>query len=313
MSEIEDEVRPQLVTSRQESPSGADEAAISAPQSRSISSPPIYGSSVPQAAPRRKGRLGAVGAIGGLLAKFWGIALSVLFKLKSLLFLAKLGTFAKFAVAGGSMLFSMFLMSRGLGWAFGAGFVVLIAIHECGHALAAHRLGHRLGIMVFIPFCGAFVTSRGSRSVTEGAYIGIMGPVAGTVASLCCGAIYMASGKPLWLVLAYFGFVINLINLAPSPPLDGGWLLPLFSPKLLLPCVIIGVIVFHGNPMFWLLAIMSIPRLIHAWKHGNSSAYYVATNRDRWIYGIAWAGLALVLGTGMLAIPHLLRIRHLMA
>jgi Zn-dependent protease len=311
MSEIEDEIRRQLLAEREAALQAADNAPISHAQPDSPT--PLSPGSAPPTPPRRKGLLGSMGAIGALIAKFWGVALSVLLKLKSLLFLAKLGTFAKFAIAGGSMLFSMFVMSRGMGWGVGAGIVILIAIHECGHALAAHRLGHRIGMMVFIPFCGAFVTSRGSRSVTEGAFIGIMGPIAGTLASVGCVAIYLATGKPLWLVLAYFGFLINLINLAPAPPLDGGWLLPIFSPKLLLPCVIIALILFHNNPMLWILALMSIPRLMHAWKHGNSSAYYVATNRDRWIYGIAWAALVLFLGTGMLLIPHLLHAGHFIA
>jgi Zn-dependent protease len=312
MSEIEDEIRRQLIAERELAAQQADNTALPIPAAVPNQPP---SPSVPAAPPtaKRKGLLGSLGAVGVVLGKFWGVTLSLLLKLKSLLILLKLGSFAKLLIAGGSMIFSMCLMSGRLGWKFGVGLVLLIAIHECGHALAAYRLGRKLGIMVFIPFCGAFVTSRGGRDVKESAFIGIMGPVAGTLATFACLLMFLATGQRFWLVLAWFGCFINLINLAPSPPLDGGWLLPLFSPKLLLPAVLIGLLIFYRNPLFWVFALMSVPRMMYAWKHGNTSAYFAVTARDRWIYGLAWAGLAIVLGAGMLMIPAILRAMRLLA
>jgi len=246
-----------------------------------------------------KGILGTLGAIGIVLAKWWGVALTVLLKLKSILLVGKVLLAGKLLLTGGTMLLSMFLWSYRFGWPMAIGIVLSIFIHECGHALAAKSLGHKLGIMVFIPFMGAFVTARGGRNATEDAFVGIMGPVAGTLTAIACVGLFTVTGAPFWLALATLGFFINLINLAPSRPLDGGWIAPLISPKIILPGMVLGVIAFHSNAFFWVLAIMAIPNAIHAWRHGNESPYYKASTRDRWIYGISYAGLIVFLTTAL--------------
>src|SRR5207249_9519714 len=142
-------------------------------------------------------------------------------------------TFGKLLLTGGTMFISMFVWSFRFGWPLAIGIVLMIFIHECGHALAARKLGHPVGVMVFIPFCGAVVTTRGARNVVEDAFIGIMGPIAGTLVGIVCCGLFLLTHDLFWLVLAMFCFWINLLNLTPAPPLDGGWISPLFSPKLL--------------------------------------------------------------------------------
>ncbi|HZT41077.1 MAG TPA: hypothetical protein VFA07_02750 [Chthonomonadaceae bacterium] len=273
-------------------------------------SAPAAPSSPASAAPKRKGLLGALGALGAMLAKFWGVVLGVLFKLKALLVALKFLTFGKLLLTVGTMFLSMLAYSFAFGWAFAVGLVLLIFIHESGHALAARRLGHPVGIMVFVPFMGAFVTSRGGRNVVESAFVGIMGPVFGTLGGLACWALYFVTGHPVWLALAWFCFLMNLLNLTPAPPLDGGWLLPLFSPKLLLPCVGLLLFTFWQNPMVWALAIMSLPRLLHAWKYSGQSAYYKVTARERWEYGLAWGGLAAFLALASM-VAHYQLLAHI--
>lgn len=270
-------------------------------------SPPVTTANVPAAAPvqpaqspPRKGVAGVLVAIGAALAKWWAVILSALLKFKGILVAAKLLTAGKLLLTGGTMLLSMFLWSYRFGWPMAAGLVISIFIHECGHALASYKLGHKLGIMVFIPFCGAIVTGRGVKNVTEGAFLGIMGPVAGTLTAVACVGLFAPTHNVFWLVLATLGFMINLINLTPGRPLDGGWIVPLFSPKLLLPGIVLAVIVFHSNPVVWLMAIMSVPGTIYAWRHGHESPYFQATTRDRWTYGLAYLGLIVFLGCSVL-------------
>ncbi len=299
MSEREDETCPQMPEGQQPAPplSAALDFDLSpVPDGAStLTAPPPQApaeSAATANSTRRKGVLGALGGIGVVLAKFWSVILSVLMKWKVLLVGLKFLSLGKLLLAGSTMLISMFFYSFRFGWPFAIGLVLLILIHESGHALAARALGHPVGKMVFVPGMGAFVTTGGARNAVEDAFIGIMGPVAGTLGGLVCYGLYVLTGHPLWLVLAWFDFWINLLNLTPAPPLDGGWLAPIFSPKLLLPGIALLFFTFRHNPMVWVLALLSLPRILFAWKHGSQSPYYQTRPRDRWIYGLAWAGLA---------------------
>jgi Zn-dependent protease len=103
------------------------------------------------------------------------------------------------------------------------GFVVLIFVHECGHLIAAKRLGLRVGAPVFIPFMGAFIALKDApRNAWIEAQVGIGGPLAGAAGSAVCYGIYQYTGNELFKGLAYSGFFLNLFNLAPIGFLDGG-------------------------------------------------------------------------------------------
>ena len=124
---------------------------------------------------------------------------------------------------GGSMLLSVMLYSRMGGWEFAVGFVLLIFVHEMGHVLANWYYGIRQSAPIFLGIFGAVIFVKGRiRSAKEEAVMGIAGPVFGTVAALVCYAWFYQTGSDLAAVLAYFGMFINLWNLLPVPPLDGG-------------------------------------------------------------------------------------------
>ena len=261
--------------------------------------PPYVYAKPPSLLERWKAKGGIVGGLASallLLVKIGAPVLALLAKLKFLLVALKLLTFGKFLLGGGSMLLSMWVWASLYGWPFGVGIVLLIFIHECGHALAARLRGIPTGIMVFIPLMGAFVTTkRYGKSIVEDAFIGIMGPVFGTLAGLGCLAIYALtpSHSPFWLGLAQVNFFMNLFNLAPTPPLDGGWITPLFSPKLLAVGAVLLLFLVPLNPIIGILALMSLPRIISGWKaKPDDSPYYQATAGDRWRFGAAYLGLA---------------------
>jgi len=228
------------------------------------------------------------------LAKVGGPLILLLSKLKFLL------VGAKIALALGSMLVSMWAYSAVFGWRLAVGIVLLIFIHECGHALAAKVRGIPTGIMVFVPFMGAFVTTkRYGQNLEEDAFIGIMGPFVGSLASLACYLMYIPTGNPFWIVLGQWGFFVNLFNLLPTPPLDGGWIAPLFSPKLLAIGAVIAVVVGFRNPLIWILLVASIPRIISGWKADpKTQPYYKVPAAAKWKYGIAYLGLAALLAVG---------------
>lgn len=241
------------------------------------------------------------GVLGGIatalifLAKVGAPLFALLGKLKFLILFK--GIFITF----GSMVVSIWIMGKVYGLAYGIGIVALIFIHECGHAIAGMSKGIKPGFMLFVPFMGAFVTlSRFGKNLEQDAFIGIMGPVFGTLASLACVALAFLTNSPFFMALAYFGFFINLFNLLPTPPLDGGWIAPLFSPKLLAFGAVLMVIFGFRNPLILFLGIASIPRIIGAWKADPATQpYYQATTAARWKYGVAYIGLAGFLAAGM--------------
>ena len=245
---------------------------------------------------RWKAKGGILGGIASTLLVVAKVAAPVLGLLAKFKFLA-LGV--KLLLGSGSMLLSMWVWGLIYGWQFGVGIVLMIFIHECGHAFAARLRGIPTGIMVFIPLMGAFVTTgRAGKSITEDAFIGIMGPVFGTLAGLGCLVLYAVTPghSPFWLALAQVNFFMNLFNLAPTPPLDGGWITPLFSPKLLAVGAVLLLFLARYNPLIIVLALMSLPRIISGWKaKPEDSPYYQATTADRWKFGAAYLGLAALL------------------
>ena len=86
--------------------------------------------------------------------------------------------------------------------------------------------GIPIGGMIFIPLLGAAVLMRQMpRNAKDEAEVGIAGPIAGAVAASVCLLIAQANPGTIWAPLAYFGFFINLFNLIPIVPFDGGRIL----------------------------------------------------------------------------------------
>jgi Zn-dependent protease len=129
----------------------------------------------------------------------------------------------QYAVAGGSFVVTILAYATQAPLAVVIGFVVITLIHEIGHAVAIRAKGLRAGFMVFIPFIGGAVTLKDQpRTAYDDAIIGLAGPFAGTIASLVCLQVYKWFHDPLWLLIAFLGFGLNLINLLPIGMLDGG-------------------------------------------------------------------------------------------
>jgi Zn-dependent protease len=109
------------------------------------------------------------------------------------------------------------------GWKFGVGIVVLIFIHEMGHAIEARRQGLEVSLPTFIPFFGAYVTIKhAGLTPMRSATIALAGPFAGGLSSAACWAIGSTQDSGLFMTLAYTGFFLNLFNLIPVGFLDGG-------------------------------------------------------------------------------------------
>lgn len=236
---------------------------------------------------------GPLAVLGALLAKF---KLALLPVLKFLPVILK---------TGGTMLLSIWFYAMNWGWWFALGFVLLIFVHECGHLIAAKRLGLKVGAPVFIPFMGALIALKEApRNAWIEAQVGIGGPLLGTVGAVVCYGIYLATGNPMFSALAYTGFFLNLFNLAPIGFLDGGRIVTALSPWLwLVGTVIIGLLMFvHFNFILLIIFIFSLPRLFSLFrrKSAEEARYYEVTPDQRWIMGGMYFGLIAFLVLGMM-------------
>jgi Zn-dependent protease len=246
--------------------------------------------------PRQEPPTGSKAAWGPLAAL--GVILMALFgKLKFLLPALKVLKLGKFVTTGGTMFLSMWAYAAFYGWKFGAGFVILIFVHELGHVFVAWRQGLPISAPVFIPFMGAVIfQKREADSAWAQAWMGIGGPIGGTVGALACHGIFLVTQNPLFLGLAYVGYFLNLLNLMPAIPLDGGWIVGAISPWLwLVGLVGLATLMFTGiinNPIFILLVIFSLPRLWHGLRHGERGLGVApATSSQKWAMGLCYIGL----------------------
>jgi Zn-dependent protease len=220
--------------------------------------------------------------------------------------LAKVAKFGKFLLSGGSMLLTIFTYAWIYGWQYAVGFVGLILCHEMGHFLTAKQRGLDVGAPTFIPFVGAWIQLKDQPHDAETeAYIGIAGPMVGTLAAFIC--FILADGqKGILMALAYAGFVLNLFNLIPVTPLDGGRILGIVSPKLwgfgLL--ALVGTFFIIPNPLIILIAIVAAPKVWAAWK-GESpmpESYYSVSSKVRSKYLIQYlvlVGFLTVMSAGV--------------
>ncbi|NOU95719.1 site-2 protease family protein [Paenibacillus sp. LMG 31456] len=178
----------------------------------------------------------------------WMIGAAGVFLLTQGKFLLALLKFGKFGGVFLSMLISIGAYAIIFPWSFAVGFVLLILVHELGHVIAAKQKGLPVSAPMFIPFLGAFINmKRHPRDAVTEAYIAIGGPVLGSIGALAVfgAAIYFES--PLLYSLALAGFLINLFNLIPIHPLDGGRIVTAVSRWLWLVGLIGGLVLIIYN------------------------------------------------------------------
>jgi len=193
---------------------------------------------------------------------------------------------------------------------FAAGFVVLMLIHEMGHVLATWYFGLSASPPVFIPFVGAVINLREQppNALVE-SIVGIGGPVLGTIGALACYAAARAVGGPVGadlMSVAFAGFFLNLFNLLPVPPLDGGRVAAAVSPWLWLLGLagLAGLIALevkshatYGVLILIMVLFYGMPRIRATLRTRWAQApYYRISRAASWTMGALYLGLGLLLG-----------------
>ena len=256
--------------------------------------PPPASTATAPTAPSHRARNSVLGIVGAALLflagklKFLGLLAGVL-KLKTL----------------ATMLLSIGLYAVEWGWAFAAGFVLLIFVHELGHAIVLRREGIPAGAPVFIPFLGAFIAMRGRpRDAYVEAKVAIGGPVAGSIAAWAVLAAGLSLANPLLVTLGHAGILLNLFNLIPVSPLDGGRIAGAFSKAFWIAGYALGVLalVVTRSPLLMLVLLVGLFTLWQRWRHPVPG--YDAIPRAQRLavalgYAVLVVGLALTLPLGM--------------
>jgi len=234
-------------------------------------------------------RAGGGIAAGGVLAlKLLG-NLAFLFKFKFLF----------------TFLISAALYAWAWGWGFGVGFVLLLLIHEMGHVIQLRREGIDASAPMFVPFLGAVVAMKEmpGNAWTE-AKVGLAGPVLGSAGALAVLIWAEQTDSNLLRGLAYVGFLLNLFNLVPVVPLDGGRAVSALHPAFWFVGLFMVALFFfaYHNPFALLVLALGGYELYRRWSRRHEPgfrAYHSVTWPQRTAVAVVYLGLAAALVVGM--------------
>jgi Zn-dependent protease len=246
---------------------------------------------------------GALAALGALIVKFFSAIKG------GLLLLPKL----KLLTTAGTALVSVAAYSLWFGWTFAVGFVVLLFVHEMGHVIQLRREGVKASAPMFVPFFGAFIAAKslGENALAE-ARVGLAGPILGTLGAGVCFAIGEATNSDFFRALAYIGFFLNLFNLLPVVPLDGGRAMAAMAPWMWFVGLgaLVALLFVIPNPILLIIVALGAFETYRRWRQRKTrsleqAAYYRVSPRNRLLIGAVYVGLIVLLALGM-ADTHIL-------
>jgi len=226
-------------------------------------------------------------AFGLLILKFGGLLLKL-----------------KVFTTGASMLVSIAAYAWIWGLPFAIGFVLLIFVHELGHVLELRRQGVPASAPLFIPFLGAVI---GMKDLPDDAWkearVALAGPILGSVGAAACWLAGEATGSELLVALAFVGFFLNLFNLIPITPLDGGRAAAALHPALWFVglLLMVGLVAVRPNPILLIIVVLGGLDLWRRWRErGDVGDYYRLTTSQRVAVAVVYLGLVVVLGVAMM-------------
>jgi Zn-dependent protease len=211
----------------------------------------------------------------------------------------------KLFTTSASMLVSIAAYALIWGWTFAVGFVLLLLLHEIGHVIQLRREGVEASAPMFIPFLGAVIAAKsmGDDAAAE-ARVGLAGPILGSLATLVPLGIWLATDQEFWQALAYIGFFLNLLNLLPVLPLDGGRAMAAVSPWVWMAgfAGLIALTIFFPNPILLLVLLFGGLETWRRWRARNTPegrAYHSIPGRTRALVALTYLGLAAALAVGV--------------
>jgi Zn-dependent protease len=242
--------------------------------------------------------------IGGPIVAAVVFGFQWLLKLKLVLFaLLKFG----FVTTALTMVVSVGAYTLLWGWRFAAIFVVLIFVHELGHALWLRHEGIPSGAPVFIPFLGAVIGMRGRpHDAYVEAKVGLAGPVLGTIGAAVVLGIGEWQNSDLLRAAGHTGFLLNLFNLLPIVPLDGGRAMAAIHPALWIAGIVglAALLIVAPNAILILILVLGGREAWMRWRSRQDAAtasYYTVATAHRVVIAVIYVGVAAACVLGMRA------------
>ncbi|MCH3963297.1 MAG: site-2 protease family protein [Clostridium sp.] len=206
----------------------------------------------------------------------------------------------------GKIVFNVFIVSLTISvlglvfnFYYAFGYLLILIIHEAGHYVSARFLNLKVVFEGFTPF-GAYIVTESIENCRENAIVAIGGPLFGGILGFIYYAIYYFTGDTTSLVLGSTAIILNLMNLIPVKPLDGGHIAEAISPIICyigLPLIVYLLISIKGLKgkilLFFILGIGVYETYNFTKKYKNSS--YFKLDKNSRIKFIVIYGIMLVL------------------
>jgi putative peptide zinc metalloprotease protein len=139
---------------------------------------------------------------------------------------------------------------------FALALIGVLIFHEYGHLRAMKKFGIPTKGMYLIPFVGGLAVGDSPKTRWQDVYISMMGPIYGLIMTIVFYLVYLLTGSHFAGLVASVSALVNLFNLIPVHPLDGGR--------------VVKSLVFSGRSKFALIILLFISSvcLVVAWKLG---------------------------------------------
>jgi len=231
----------------------------------------------------------AAGLFGVLAVIFLKFKVAILAALKAVPLL-KLGWLLK---GSWTMIFSLGLYTMMFGWRYAVTLVGLIYIHEMGHYIFMKANGLNPKAPVFVPFLGAYVAMTNlPRDPVLHAWVAYAGPLVGGLGAVALYWLGIQSGNVYLIAAANTGFILNLLQLVPVRPFDGGFISACISKWLSVPGIILLVLTalcFHSVLLLVISAFAGFS-MVSRWHDPDPGA--LVSGGQRFLVTLAYFGLA---------------------
>ena len=206
------------------------------------------------------------------------------------------------AVSGWTVLYSL---------PFALALTATLVFHEYGHLRAMKSFGIKTKGMYLIPFVGGIAVGENAKTHWQDVYIAMMGPVFGLLMTVAFYAVYRVTSNHLAGLVASVSALVNVFNLLPIHPLDGGRVVRalVFSgrSRWAFAALLVGSAAFFALSVTLGLALLSffivigVIDLMFGWRE-------IATDRktrlDRYgiLFSLAWYLLTIALFIGIIVL-----------